>query len=290
MRTLGNFSYLLGVAFLIAAMAVNAMPATRAAAATQGTLNCPLPSYNATHYALQQGQTVTCTITGALIVGSPSSVDVFIQHGSLGNQTISGSVSGNTITFTYTGRGNGCDTSVVRYDAGDGSKNKPNGVQGFGYVDSGGNPILCGGPTPPPNTSTPTNTPTTPSNTATATNTPTNTNTPTSTATTTGEPGPSATATNTPTNTPTDTPTNTPTETPTGTLTVTPTSTNTPTQGVTPTDDPGPGPTPPPLIPVTGANLSGGSTQTIFFNLGIAFLGLGLVLNGLARERKEVDL
>jgi hypothetical protein len=51
-----------------------------------------------------------------------------------------------------------------------------------------------------------------------------------------------------------------------------------------------PGPTPPPLIPVTGANLSGGSsTQTIFFNLGIAFLGLGLVLNGLARERKELD-
>jgi hypothetical protein len=52
-----------------------------------------------------------------------------------------------------------------------------------------------------------------------------------------------------------------------------------------------PATTPRPLIPVTGANLSGGgSTQTIFFNLGIAFLGLGLVLNGLARERKEVDL
>jgi hypothetical protein len=65
-------------------------------------------------------------------------------------------------------------------------------------------------------------------------------------------------------------------------------------QGETPTPttttEPGPGPTSPPLIPVTGANLSaGGSTQTIFFNLGIAFLGLGLVLNGLARERKELD-
>jgi hypothetical protein len=42
---------------------------------------------------------------------------------------------------------------------------------------------------------------------------------------------------------------------------------------------------------VTGANLRGGAgLQTVFFNLGIAFLGLGLVLNGLARERKELDL
>jgi hypothetical protein len=49
--------------------------------------------------------------------------------------------------------------------------------------------------------------------------------------------------------------------------------------------------TPQPLIPVTGADLGGGwSTQTIFFNLGIGFLGLGLVLNGLARSRKEQEL
>jgi hypothetical protein len=45
------------------------------------------------------------------------------------------------------------------------------------------------------------------------------------------------------------------------------------------------------LIPVTGANLNtGGGLRHIFFNLGIGFLGLGLVLNGLSRERKSSDL
>ena len=45
------------------------------------------------------------------------------------------------------------------------------------------------------------------------------------------------------------------------------------------------------LIPVAGAALGGGwRTSTILFNLGIGFLGLGLVLNGLARTRKDLDL
>jgi hypothetical protein len=45
------------------------------------------------------------------------------------------------------------------------------------------------------------------------------------------------------------------------------------------------------LIPVTGANLNtGGGLRHVFFNLGIGFLGLGLVLNGLSRERKNSDL
>jgi hypothetical protein len=45
------------------------------------------------------------------------------------------------------------------------------------------------------------------------------------------------------------------------------------------------------LIPVTG--LAPGAVagfQTGLFNLGIAFLGLGLVLNGLAREFKKLDI
>jgi hypothetical protein len=45
------------------------------------------------------------------------------------------------------------------------------------------------------------------------------------------------------------------------------------------------------LIPVTGADLNAGSDlRALFFNLGIGFLGLGLVLNGVARQRKSWDL
>jgi hypothetical protein len=45
------------------------------------------------------------------------------------------------------------------------------------------------------------------------------------------------------------------------------------------------------LIPVTGADLTAGSgVPAMFFNLGIGFLGLGLVLNGVARQRKSWDL
>jgi hypothetical protein len=45
------------------------------------------------------------------------------------------------------------------------------------------------------------------------------------------------------------------------------------------------------LIPVTGAALDAGSgLRVVFFNLGIGFLGLGLVLNGVARQRKSRDL
>ena len=55
MRTLGNFCYLFGLSFLIASMAVNALPARHALAATGGTLNCPLPPYNPSLYALQAG-------------------------------------------------------------------------------------------------------------------------------------------------------------------------------------------------------------------------------------------
>jgi hypothetical protein len=248
MRTLGNFSYLLGVAFLIAAMAVNAIPAPRAQAAPGFTCH---PSNGWTIWEPQPGtfHQIDGAISYCAKAGSTGG-----GGGGCTPYDVSGSFSEVQAVINTEGT---CGLSHWGYKLGDPTNT----------------------PTAPPNTSTPTNTATTPANTSTPTNTPTNT------ATTTDEPGPSA----TPTNTPTDT--STPTNTPTGTLTVTPTSTNTPTQGVTPTDDPGPGPTPPVLIPVTGANLgAGGSARTIFFNLGIGFLGLGLVLNGLARERKEVDL
>lgn len=45
------------------------------------------------------------------------------------------------------------------------------------------------------------------------------------------------------------------------------------------------------LIPVTGVDLTGGgSTSSTLFNFGLAFLGFGLVMNGIARQRKEQDI
>jgi cell division septation protein DedD len=249
-RTLGNLSYLLGTAFLIAAMAVNATP-VRTAGAADTNLLCALPQYDAGHYALNPGQSVTCTINFAVFIGSPDELRVYIVHPTLGTDGVWGTVHGTTISFSYTGRGNGCGTENVKYSNNAGSAKSISGLRGFGYPD------------PCADTS-PTNTPTTPVKTATPTTTPTATQ----------QPGPSLTPANTPT----------------GTLTATPTTdprTSTPTT----TSEPGaPTPTLSPLIPVTGVHLGAGGAQTSFFNLGIAFLGLGMVLNGLARARKEIDI
>jgi hypothetical protein len=49
--------------------------------------------------------------------------------------------------------------------------------------------------------------------------------------------------------------------------------------------------TPDIIIPVTGVDLTGeGRASRTLFNLGLVFLGLGLVMNGLARHRKELDI
>jgi hypothetical protein len=49
--------------------------------------------------------------------------------------------------------------------------------------------------------------------------------------------------------------------------------------------------TPEILIPVTGVDLAGGSnTQRMLFNMGLGLLGLGFVLNGLSRNRKDLDI
>ena len=49
--------------------------------------------------------------------------------------------------------------------------------------------------------------------------------------------------------------------------------------------------TPEILIPVTGIDLVGGNTTSrMLFNLGLGLIGLGFVLNGLSRNRKELDL
>ena len=45
------------------------------------------------------------------------------------------------------------------------------------------------------------------------------------------------------------------------------------------------------LIPVTGVDLAGGSsTSRMLFSLGLSLLGLGLVLNGLSRNRKDLEI
>jgi hypothetical protein len=252
MRTLGNFSYLLGVAFLIAAMAVNAMPASRAYAAnvgsiwtTQETCNQPAPQDD-NHYA--NGDTVhirgnnfdpNVTIYWK-VEGLPGSntPGLIAQGSSTTDATGAFCVAAHTVAAPPEG-GEYKYTVATCADFGGGCEKHDNY-----QVDEGAAPTN----TPVPPTATPTNTPVPP--TATPTNTP--------------GPGPSATPTNTPTNT------------------------ATPVPGIPPTATPRPSS---PLIPVTGAALGGGwSAQTIFFNLGIGFLGLGLVLNGLARSRRELDL
>lgn len=195
----------------------------------------------------------------------------------------------------------------------------------FCYDDAVATNTPTNTPTDTP-TNTPTNTPTdTPTNTPTdtPTNTPTNTptDTPTSTPTNTLIVF-TDTPTDIPTGTPTDTPTDTPTSTPTNTVEVptdTPTFTATPTNTLidftdvptntpesptntpetpqdtptTPPTLPPPDPTNPPqvLIPVTGVDLSIpsplGKLQSIFGNLGLALLGFGLVLQGIARKVRE---
>lgn len=167
-------------------------------------------------------------------------------------------------------------------------------------------------------TDTPTNTPTdTPTNTPTEISTSTPTETPTNTPTDTLTPTPTNTLidfTDVPSDTPTNTPTETPTITPTNTSIVfTDTPTNTPeTPSVTPETPtntpetpedtpttpptlPPPDPTDPPkvIIPVTGGDLSMpapvGSLQSVFGNLGLALLGLGMVLQGVSRKFRDMD-
>ncbi len=173
--------------------------------------------------------------------------------------------------------------------------------------------------TPVTPTDTPTNTPVTPTDTPvdtptstatitipTITNTPTDTNTPTVTPTGTLPTNtPTFTPTFTPTGTlPTITPSVTPTFTPTGSSTATstatpqtsistptprqPRSTNTPQSGI---PSPAPQGTPGVLIPETGLDLNAqfNFMQRSLLNLGLGFLGIGLVLQGMAFStgRKE---
>jgi uncharacterized repeat protein (TIGR01451 family) len=123
-----------------------------------GALNCPtLTVHNPTHYKLQVGTTVACTIDGAEEVSGQLTTTVFIKSSTLGNTEVTGVVTGTgestQITFIFQAPGDGCDTTVVAYDkVGTNSNNTiisgdPDSpaVAGFAYVDGTGEVIDCGG-------------------------------------------------------------------------------------------------------------------------------------------------
>lgn len=216
-------------------------------------------------------------------------------------------------TFSVTGRWPGVqpgNTGVeIHYGAALIDQNTGNPLGANDGLDIYWYPWVCAAPTASP---TPTNTPTftatpTETNTPTFTATPTETNTPTFTAT--------PTETNTPTITATPTETSTPTQTATGVVTLT--ATATPTRPTPPGDDPSPTPTRPippgsqpsrtptstlnatatftptpdggVIIPVTGADLINHALLSGWLiNLGLLFLGVGLVITALTRRNSSL--
>ena len=122
-----------------------------------GRLNCPtLSSVNNNKYGLKVSTTVTCTIVGATDVSGSTTVPVYIKSSTLGNTTVTGTVSGTTITFTFTAPANGCSTVVVAYGSTGNNTKSPFGsgnAGGFAFLNSSGTAITCG--TPPPDTTPP---------------------------------------------------------------------------------------------------------------------------------------
>jgi len=126
-------------------------------------LQCPLPVFNPTKYALKTSptpQTVTCKITGASDASGLSTVPVIIQSSNIGNRTVTGTVSGRgsstTITFKFTAPSDGCNTAIVAYIATGNLTNNsvitPGGTAavGFAFVNGSGDVIQCPQLTPPP--------------------------------------------------------------------------------------------------------------------------------------------
>jgi len=128
------------------AVVVGLTAGTAGAAITIGSVTCDLPQYNPTHFALQVGQTVTCTISDpSLVVNGP--VNVNIQSSSFGNETVigTGDTSTHLITFTYTGAEVGCSTTSITYDktADGGNSGVTQTKAGFAIVDGSGVVIPC---------------------------------------------------------------------------------------------------------------------------------------------------
>src|SRR5262249_28878517 len=119
-----------------------------------GILCAPLSQYanNPTHYALQLGNCVTATITGATDAAQYAvngQITVFIKSSNFGNATVTGTLSGTTITFTYCAPMTACFTSNVAYgvvgNTTGGTCFGGQGTSGFAYVDASGNEkTTCG--------------------------------------------------------------------------------------------------------------------------------------------------
>jgi len=311
-RALSRAAYMTGIAFLIAMLALNFLPANNVNAASGSLwtriITCG-PPQNSNRYPVRAmlyiaGSKWSKGTYNWAIVGQPGSGDP-------GKTVASGTVvigsKGSFCFYAYTIQTD--DFGVYSVMVGNKSDNYSVGLTLATPTFTATNtPTVTSTNTP---TNTPTDTPTvtatnTPTDTptVTATNTPTNTPTDTPTVTATNTPTDTPTPTPvTPTNTPTDTPTNTPvapTNTPTDTPTPTPvTPTNTPTD--TPTNTPvaatstptdTPTSTPGGLGPVNDIGLSSlaptANLQTVFGKLGIALLVVGLVLQGVSRKFEEI--
>jgi len=231
-RKLGNFSYVLSAASIIAALLVNAIPAAPVYAGTAGTIwttnpSC-LPSQDFMNY--NTGEVVWVRGAG-FAVSTSLNWEVSATGGATGPF---GSPYFGTVTTDKDGYFCEGFYTVVSGDSGV-----------FKFDVNGKHDAFKVNDTTPTETTTPTDTVTptdTPTETVTPTDTPTETVTPTDTPTETVTPTDTPTETVTPTDTPTETvtPTDTPTETvtPTDTPTETVTPTDTPTETVTPTDTP----------------------------------------------------
>jgi hypothetical protein len=125
-------------------------------------------AYNPTHWAVQAGDSITGTITGATDAqvgtgGCDSTVGVLvtIQSSNFGNTPLCGTLSGSTITFTWAVDSltdtAACGTTIVSYNALGNLTNNAllpkgtgNAAGGFAIVDANGDVVTCGGEQLPP--------------------------------------------------------------------------------------------------------------------------------------------
>ncbi|HEY4693247.1 MAG TPA: hypothetical protein VIH16_07400 [Bellilinea sp.] len=307
LRNLSRIAYITGIAFLIISLTLNFIPAKTVNATsgsiwtTRSTCIPPAPQ-DENHYTW--GEEV-------FIRGSNFDPDTVYHWGITGQPGDASADPGIIVAAWYMAPGtiitsdeDGCFCFKAYTIASDDS-----GEYSVDVFEVGGtnakNDNYHVDPAP---TATPTNT---------ATNTPTNTEIPASDTTTNT---PTSTPTNTPTNTPTSTPTDTPTNTPTNSPTNTPTNTGAPAIDTTNTpEEPAntlvtpaianlvdlgtatliptlpqpaqPGNPPAELIPITGTDQSMpaplANLQGAFGRLGLALLGIGLVLQGLSKKLED---